>query len=305
MSLTMTVVQISRATKKALVDLNQNHLLAFAGSLAYYFFLSLLPLLVFLASLLGFIPIPNLFDQIMVLMAHIVPADSLQLVKKVLTEIMNGQNTGFLSVGFLGTIWAASGGFSAMIEALNVAYDVREGRPFWKTRSLAVALTFLVGAMVAIILASMVLGPAWGTRLLHHFGLDPVFVRTWFYLRWLIAICFAVFAVEVVYYLAPNVEQRRFSKTIPGAVVAVLLWVGASYGFGLYLQHFTNFNKSYGALGAVVALLLWFYLSSAAFLVGAEVNQELIKAARQKLPMKEVPEPMPKEPKREDLKMLS
>lgn len=301
----MTVVQISKATKKALVDLNQNHLLAFAGSLAYYFFLSLLPLLVFLASLLGFIPIPNLFDQIMVLMAHIVPADSLQLVKKVLTEIMNGQNRGFLSVGFLGTIWAASGGFSAMIEALNVAYDVREGRPFWKTRSLAVALTFLVGVMVAIILASMVLGPVWGSRLFHHFGLDPVFVHTWFYLRWVIAICFAVLAVEVVYYLAPNVEQRRFSKTIPGAVVAVLLWIGASYGFGLYLQHFTNFSKSYGALGAVVALLLWFYLSSAAFLVGAEVNQELIKAAREKLPMKEVPEPKPKEPKREDLKIVS
>ncbi len=305
MSLMLTATQISQATKKAFLDLDRNHLLAFAGSLAYYFFLSLLPLLVFMASLLGYIPIPDLFGQIMGVMRHLVPGDSITLVEKVLSDIMKGKNTGFLSFGFLGTIWSASGGFSAMIEALNVAYDVQEGRPFWKTRPLAIGLTFIVGLLVGIVLASMILGPEWGGKLFAHLGLGPIFISSWLYLRWFVAVGVAVLTVEVVYYLAPNVEQRRFSKTIPGAVIAVLLWILASYGFGIYLQHFANFSKSYGALGAVVALLLWFYISSAAFLIGAEVNSEMIKAARQKLPTKEQPDPQPKEPNPKELKLVS
>ena len=305
MSLLMTVQQISKATKKAFLDLNQNYLLAFAGGLAYYFFLSLLPLLVFLASLLGYIKIPGLFDQMMSVMSHVVPGDSLQLVEKVLSDIMKGQNRGFLSFGFVGTIWAASGGFSALIEALNVAYDAREGRPFWKTRPLAIALTFIVGILVAIVLAAMILGPEWGGKLFTHLGMGPLFLASWLYMRWVLAICFAILAVEVVYYLAPNVEQRRFLKTVPGAVIAVFLWITASYIFGIYLQRFANLNKSYGALGAVVALLLWFYMSGAAFLLGAEINAEFIKVANQKLPLKEIPEPKPAEPKREDLKLVS
>jgi membrane protein len=95
----------------------------------------------------------------------------------------------------------------------------------------------------------------------------------------------------VIYYLAPNVEQRRFLRTVPGSVIAVALWVGASYVLGFYLQHFAQLSKSYGALGAVVGLLLWFYVSSAAILIGAEVNAELAKAAGKEPPVKEAVEP--------------
>src|SRR5690348_7833659 len=139
----MRLQTVGRATLKAFRDIDRNHLFAFAGSLAYYLFFSLIPLLIFLASALAYIPIPNLFDQILTLMSYVVPHDSMVLVRKVLGDIMATRNTGFLSFGILGTLWAASGAFSAMIEALNVAYDVREGRPYWRTRLLAIGLTFL------------------------------------------------------------------------------------------------------------------------------------------------------------------
>jgi Predicted membrane protein len=283
--------RVGRATYKAIKDLDQNHLLAFAGSLAYYFFMSLIPFLIFLASVLVYIPIPGLFDYVLGGMAHMVPTESMAMVRKVLHDLMTTSSVGLLSFGIVGTIWSASGGFSTMIEALNVAYDVQEGRPYWKTRPLAVLLTIIVGVLVTILLFAMFFGPHWGGELAAKLGLSPVFTKAWFYFRWVLAAVCAVLSVEVIYYLAPNVEQRRFIRTIPGSVIAVVLWVGASYVLGFYLQHFGQLSKSYGTLGAVVGLLLWFYVTSAAILIGAEINAELMKAVGKQLPMKEAVEP--------------
>jgi membrane protein len=137
----------------------------------------------------------------------------------------------------------------------------------------------------------MIFGPHWGGELAATVHLSPLFTKAWFYFRWVLAAICALLSVEVIYYLAPNVEQRRFIRTIPGSFIAVILWIAASYGLGFYLQHFAQLSKSYGALGAVVALLLWLYITSAAILIGAEVNAELMKAAGKQLPMKETVEP--------------
>jgi membrane protein len=213
------------------------------------------------------------------------------MIRKVLADLTNSSNKGLLSFGIIGTIWSASGGFSAMIEALNVAYDVQEGRPFWKTRPLAVLLTIIVGALVTILLFAMFFGPHWGGMLASRLHLSPLFTKTWFYFRWVLAAMCALLSVEVIYYLGPNVEQRRFGRTIPGSIIAVVLWVGASYLLGIYLQHFAQLSKSYGTLGAVVGLLLWLYVSGTAILIGAEVNAELAKAAGKEPPVKEAVEP--------------
>jgi membrane protein len=287
----MYLMRIWRAILKAFNDVDQHHLLAFAGSLAYYFFMSLIPFLIFLASLLHYIPIAGLFDEIMRGLSYMLPAESMTMVSKVLNDLLNTAGKGFLSFGIIGTIWSASGGFSAMIEALNVAYDVQEGRPFWKTRSLAVLLTVMVGALVTVLLFAMIFGPHWGGVLAAKLGLSPVFTAAWLYFRFVLAAACALLSVEVIYYLAPNVEQHRFLQTVPGSVIAVILWVGASYLLGFYLEHFAQLSKSYGTLGAVVALLLWFYVSSAAILIGAEVNAELAKAVGKEPPVKEAVEP--------------
>ena len=287
----MYLLRVWRALLKAFKDVDQHHLLAFAGSLAYYFFMSLVPFLIFLASLLVYIPIHGLFDYVLGGLSHMLPADSMTAVRQVVTDLIKTNSKGFLSFGIIGTVWSASGGFSAMIEALNVAYDVQEGRPFWKTRPLAVLLTIVVGALVTILLFAMFFGPHWGGELAAKLNLGPMFTKTWFYFRWVLAAVCALTSVELIYYLAPNVEQRRFLRTVPGSVIAVALWVGASYVLGFYLQHFAQLSKSYGALGAVVGLLLWFYVSSAAILIGAEVNAELAKAAGKEPPVKEAVEP--------------
>jgi len=196
---------------------------------------------------------------------------------------------GFFVVRNRGYDLDSIGASATLIEALNVAYGVEEGRPFWHTRLLAIGLTFALGIMVAIVLTAMFFGPIFAVRVAHRIGLDPLFTQSWFYFRWVLAICFSVLAVEIVYYLAPNVEQRKFWRTVPGSIVAVTAWIAASYGLGFYLQHVGNLSKSYETLGAIAGLLLWFYLSSAAILIGAEVNAELLEAASEKLPVKEVP----------------
>lgn len=281
-----------RVTTKVIRDVDRKHLLAFSGSLAYYYFLALVPMLVLFASLLAYLPVPHLFDEILLWMSYFVPTESMNLVKRVLSDVMATRNSGFLSFGIVGTIWTASGASAAMIEALNVVYEAEEGRPFWRTRILAIALTFMLGLLVSVAVAAMILGPELGSGLAHHLGLDPRFTREWSSLRWVLAAAVSVFAVELVYYVAPNVEQRRFKLTLPGAVVAVATWLAASRGLGFYLRHFSRFSKSYGTLGAIAALLLWFYVSSAAILIGAQINSDLLKAEHERLPLKEAPNAM-------------
>src|SRR5436189_5200265 len=166
------------------------------------------------------------------------------------------------------------------IEALNIAYEVRDDRPFWKTRPLAVGLAFLCGALLLIALLVMVVGPRFAEWLAGKVHLYRLFVLLWPSIHWTIAIGFTVLAVEALYFLAPNVRQR-FRATLPGAVVAVGCWIGLSYLLGLYFRHFGAFNKTYGTLGAAIALMTWLYWTGFAILVGAALNEELAKISKE------------------------
>jgi membrane protein len=170
----------------------------------------------------------------------------------------------------------ASAAFDSMIEALDIAYDVKCERPFWKSRLLAIALGMICGALLLAALAVMVVGPRFGEWLAGRLALSAVFAVVWPALRWTIAICFTILAVEILYFLAPNVKQR-FGATLPGAVLSVAVWNGLSYLLGLYFRHFAHFNRTYGTLGGFVAFMVWLYWTSFVLLVGAEVNAELAK----------------------------
>ena len=250
-----------------------------AAALSYYFVLSLFPALIFLSAVVAFLPVPDLFGQVVSLMGRFLPSDSMGLVRKVLADVITPNRGAFLSFGLLGTLWTASGGFSAAIEALNVAYDVEDDRPFWKTRPLAVGLALVTGALLLIALLVMIVGPRFGGWLAGKVHLSRVFVFLWPYIHWTIAIGFTILAVEVLYFWAPNVKQR-FWTTLPGAILAVACWISLSYLLGVYFRHFANFNKTYGTLGAVVALMTWLYWTGFAMLVGAELNSELAKKSK-------------------------
>jgi membrane protein len=169
---------------------------------------------------------------------------------------------------------------------LNVAYDVDETRPYWKTRGLAIVLTLLVGGLTVVGLTLTVLGPRFGEWLARHGAVGPIFAAVWPYLRWSVIFATVVFSVEVLYFWGPNVKQG-FICTLPGALISVGGWVAASYALGLYISDFAHYNKTYGTLGGAIGLMLWFYVTAAIILIGAEINSELLKAAGKRLPMKE------------------
>jgi membrane protein len=270
-------------------DIQDNHTLQMAAALSYYFVISLFPALIFLSAVVAYLPVPDLFNQALILMSHFVPAESMGLVRKVLTDVVTPYRTTFLSFGILGTMWAASGGFAAAIEALNIAYDVQETRPYWKTRPLALALTLLMGTLLLTALGVMIVGPRFGEWLAAKLHSSALFIVLWPYIRWIIAVTFTVLSVEALYFLAPNVKQR-FWASLPGAVLAVAAWLALSHLLGIYFRQFANFNKTYGTLGAAVALMVWLYWTGFAMLVGAELNAELAKFSRAgKIPEK--PEP--------------
>ncbi len=275
-------------------DVLRNHTLQMAAALSYYFVLSLFPSLIFLSAIVAYLPVPNLFDQALSMMARFLPPDSMGLVSRVLSDVITPNRGTFLSFGILGTLWTASGGFAAAIEALNIAYDVEDDRPFWKTRPLAVGLALVTGALMLVALSVMIVGPRFGEWLAGRIHLSYLFVVLWPYIHWSIAIGFAILAVEALYFLAPNVKQR-FLATLPGAVLAVGCWLALSYLLGLYFRHFANFNKTYGTLGAGIALMTWLYWTGFAMLVGAELNSELAKISRKgKIEEKHEPPPITK-----------
>jgi membrane protein len=282
-------VRIKNALVRTYGDLVRNHTLQMAAALAYYFVLSLFPALILLSAVVAYLPIPDLFNQALAVMARFLPGDSMGLVRRVLSDVITPNRGTFLSFGILGTLWAVSGGFSAAIEALNIAYEVDDDRPFWKTKPLALGLAFMTGALLLIALSVMVVGPRFGEWLAGRVHLSGLFVLLWPYIHWTIAVGFTVLAVEALYYMAPNVKQR-FLATLPGAVLAVSCWIGLSYLLGIYFRQFANFNKTYGTLGAAIALMVWLYWTGFAMLVGAELNAELAKISGEgKLPEKHEP----------------
>ena len=252
-------------------DVYDEHLCVFAAGLSYYFVLSLFPLLVSLAALLWYVPIPHLFEGLLTLMAKLVPGDGMSLVRNIVSDVMTHKDTHFLTLGLVFTLWTASSGFAAIIDGLDLVYRVRETRPVWKTRPIALGLTLLAGSLLLVAVGLMVEGTSLGLWFTGRFDLNPAWVAAWSYLRWGVAMIFGVLAVQLLYHFGPDVKHR-FRDSLTGAIVAVITWIGLSCLLGSYFRHFDNLDKTYGPLGAAIGLYLWFYLSGFAILAGGEIN---------------------------------
>lgn len=270
------VVNVKNIAASVFHDMDENHIMAFAAALSYYFVLSAFPLLIFVSAVVAYLPISSLFNQIVGVLATVVPPDSMEMVRKILAHILLSRHSGLLTFGIVFTIWSASSGFAAMIEALNVTYNVPETRRIWTTRALAVGLAFLVGTLLVIALLVLIVGPKFGGWLAGTVGLSPAFAAIWPYLRWSVATGFTVLAVELLYFWAPNFRQK-FLRTLPGAVIAVGGWIGLSYLLGIYFRDFANYNATYGTLGAAIAFSVWLYWTSFVMLIGAEINAKLLQ----------------------------
>lgn len=275
----MQLSSIKQAFAQTYQDLIRHHTLQVAAALSYYFILSVFPALIFLSAVLGLVPLGDLFKHVLAFMGQLLPQDTMRLVLSVLHDVLASHRGTWLSFGMLGIIWTSSSGFAALIEALDIAYDVQDDRPYWKVRLLSVGLAAVSGGLLLVALGVMIVGPRFGDWFAAHVGLSAVFSAIWPAMRWTIAISFTVLAVELIYFLAPNAKQR-FGATLPGAIFSVFVWDSLSYLLGIYFGHFANFNKIYGALAGFIAFMTWLYWTSFALLVGAELNAELAKQSR-------------------------
>lgn len=251
-------------------DVYDEHLFVFAAGLSYYLVLSLFPLLVSMASLLGYVPIPHLFEGLLSLMAKLVPGDGMSLVRSIVSDVTL-RHRHFFTLGLIFTLWTVSSGFAAIIDGLDVVYRVHETRGVWKTRPIALGLTLVAGSLLLAAVGLMVEGTYFGVWVTSRFGLSPAVLAVWRYLRLSIAVALSVLAVDLLYHFGPNVKQR-FRDSLAGAIIAVMTWIGLSYLLGIYFRHFESLNRTYGLLGAAIGLYLWFYLSGFAVLIGGELN---------------------------------
>jgi len=257
-------------------EMMRTRALTIAAALAFYFLMSMLPLLILFSSLLQFLPIPNVFQQLLNLMAQLVPAYAMSFVERILADILAPNRGKLLSVGILGSLWAASEAFSVVIESLDVAYEVPVSRGWLRNRLRALGLTLSSGGLVSLSVLLLILGPHFGHLLIGIFPIPIAFEHIWPLLRVVLTFVSFVAALECVYYLGPNCEHS-FLSTLPGAVIAIGIWIAGSAGLSFYLAHLSNFNATYGSMGALIGLMLWFYLTALAILVGAELNAELTK----------------------------
>ena len=249
-----------------------------AAQQAYYFFFALFPALLALISIASFFPIENLTGEITTMLHRVAPEDVIGIITVQIQKIGQSNAGGILTLAFFFTLWSSSSAVVAMCGTLNAAYDITESRPWWKVRLTAIGLTIGLALFILVSMTLVVAGPALAEKIADLMRLGPLFTWSWKILQWPIVFVLVATAVALVYYFAPDAEQE-WTWITPGSVLATLLWVVASLAFRFYVTNFASYNETYGAIGGVMVLLLWFYVSGIALLVGAELNAEIEHAS--------------------------
>lgn len=253
-------------------------ILGLAAQLAYYFFLALFPAILFLLALASFFPLSNITDDASRALGPFVSPQLLALIQEQMRRLANDDNGGLLTVGVAGALWSSSAALVSIVGALNRAYDIEEGRPWWKVRILAICLTLAVAVTILLALSLVLVGPTLANTLGQNTGWGAPFEWTWLVLQWPLVFGLVALAIGLLYYFGPDAEQDWVWIT-PGAIAATLLWLLISLMFKLYVANFTDYEGSYGTVGGVIVVLLWFYVSGIAILAGAELNAELEHAS--------------------------
>jgi membrane protein len=263
-----------RLIKVAAHKLGEDELSTRSASLSYYFMLALFPLFLFLVSLIGVFAGPGsqLQETIVSALGRLAPGSASDIVKSVVHQTFKSSSGIKLAAGTLGALWAASGGMSAVVVSLNKIYRVSETRPWWKQKLTIVALTLALAVLMIVALTLALYGGTIGQMLFAHIGVGDLFRIAWRVLQWPVSFAAMFLSFSLVYYFAPNIEERKWYWVTPGSAGGVALWLLASLGFRLYLRFFNSYSSTYGSLGAVVILMLWLYITGLAILVGGEVN---------------------------------
>jgi membrane protein len=269
--------------KRVWREIQEDEVFGRAAELSYYFLLALIPFLIFLTSTIGIVLGSGtgtrhaMFNYL----AQVMPPSAFQLIQSTMVEVSTSSGGGKLSFGILATLWAASNGLSAITTSLNTAYDLKETRPWWKTRLTAIGLTMVLSVLIISALLLVVAGGQIAEWLTRVYGFGPVFPLAWKIIQWPVVLGCITLAFALIYYFAPDFRKQSWKWLTPGAAIGVALWLLVSIGFRVYLHFFDSYSATYGSLGAVILLMLWLYFTGAAVLIGGEINSEIENAAAQ------------------------
>jgi membrane protein len=264
--------------KRTTQEFRDDNLTDGAAALTYYGVLALFPALLCLVALVGlFGQYPQTVDALLGIVTQVGQGSAAETLRGPITGVVQGKvgAGALLGLGLIGAIWSASGYIGAFARATNAVYEVREGRPFWKLRPLQILLTLAMVFLLAIVAISLVLTGSLAQAVGDAIGIGGTAVTLWNWLKWPVMVAIVMLIFAVLYWAAPNVRQRGFRWITPGSVVAVLIWIAASAGFGLYVAMFGSYNKTYGSLGGMIGFLVWLWISNIAILFGAELNSEI------------------------------
>ena len=267
--------ELLRRTAK---DTQADNGLGLAAQLAYYFFLALFPTLLFLIALAGVFASEGMVRQVVDMLSGAAPPDVINIIRDQLISLSQGNQGGILTFGVIAALWSSSAAMVALTDSLNRAYDVEESRPWWKQRLTAVLLTVGVALFILASFALVVFGPQLADAIAERVGLGAAFTWTWKILQWPIVFVLVVLGFGLIYYFAPDVDQD-FVFLTPGSVLATVLWLFGSLAFRFYVVNFGSYNETYGAIGGIMILLLWLYISGLCVIAGAEMNAEIEHAS--------------------------
>ena len=249
-----------------------------AAQLSYYFLFSLFPFLFTLVTLAAYLPVQGAIDELLARLDPLMPQAAMSIIHDQLTALTTQQRPHLLTFGLLLAVWSASRGVDALRTALNLSYDVKESRPWWKVQAIAIVITIATSALMLFAIAVLALGSGAGVWLAGKLHVDQYWALLWSWLRWPITAAGVMLVLALLYYFLPDVKQE-WRYITPGSVLATMLWLLLTWGFSFYAETFGSYDKTYGAIGGVIVLMTWLYISGFVFILGGEVNAVLEHAS--------------------------
>jgi membrane protein len=261
-------------------ELQKDNVFNGAASLAFFLLLSIFPAAIILISLFPYLPVPHLQQAIIDLLYQTLPEQSAALFEGTVRQVVAQKKGGLLTFSFLFLLWSASTGIYAVIQQINIAYDVKDRRPFWKVHGTAILLMLLILILVVSALSLVIFGGVIQSWVASLIGWSSALLAFFAFMRWVIIASFLLLSFALIYHFGPDVRQK-FQFISPGSLIGIILIALASMGFRFYISSFGNYGATYGSLGAMIILMLWLYLASSVLLIGSEINA-LIDQRRRK-----------------------
>ena len=263
--------------KRTLSEFSEDNLTDSAAALTYYAILSIFPALLALVAIVGLVGDPHTVTKEMTtLVTSIGPASAAQTFKAPIEGLTKSSGTAgiLLIVGIASALWTASGYVGAFMRASNVIYEVEEGRSIIKLRPLQMLVTLVLVVLLALVLVALVLTGPLASKVGSAVGIGSTAVTVWNIAKWPVLLIVVSFMIALLYYASPNAKLRSLRSIVPGAFLAVVVWLVASAAFAFYVANFGSYNKTYGIIGGIIIFLVWMWITNVAILLGAEVNAE-------------------------------